>query len=249
VERGLTRRNVRAKIRSHLSYANVMASIALFVALGGSSYAALRITGSNVKDSSLTGRDIARNSVTGADIKSLGSADIKDGSLLARDFKPGELSDGSQQQGGGKGEKGDPGAPGPAGARGNAGPAGSSSNVLASGSTLRGVFALAAPADAAGDAVEGSIHFNLSSAPTAHYIQQGSTPPAQCPGSPAAPEAQAGHLCVYEAGSDNAGNRNVFNPVTNADATATANGAGLYVFAAGNTPFVLIRGSWAVTAP
>ena len=47
-------------LRSRLTFANVISLIALFVALGGSSYAALTITGRNVKDSSLTGRDVAR---------------------------------------------------------------------------------------------------------------------------------------------------------------------------------------------
>lgn len=65
-------------IRSRLSYANVMATIALFVALGGSSYAALRIgsadivdgsvRSADVKDESLRGRDVAANTLTGRDI-------------------------------------------------------------------------------------------------------------------------------------------------------------------------------------
>ena len=46
-----------------LSYANVVATLALFVALGGSSYAALKITGRQVKDRSLTGKDIKKRSV------------------------------------------------------------------------------------------------------------------------------------------------------------------------------------------
>ena len=33
-----------------LTYSNVMATIAVFIALGGSSYAAVKITGKNVKD-------------------------------------------------------------------------------------------------------------------------------------------------------------------------------------------------------
>ena len=65
------------------SYANVLATAALFVALGGSSYAAVEITGKDVRDGSLTGADIGNNSLT--------SADIKNESLLAADFKPGQL--------------------------------------------------------------------------------------------------------------------------------------------------------------
>jgi hypothetical protein len=52
-----------------LTYANVVATIALFVALGGSSYAALRLTGRDIRDGSLTGRDLKRNSLGGKRIK------------------------------------------------------------------------------------------------------------------------------------------------------------------------------------
>lgn len=55
-------------LRGHLTYANVMATIAVFVALGGSTYAAVAITGRDVKDGSLSGRDIKRNSLTGRQI-------------------------------------------------------------------------------------------------------------------------------------------------------------------------------------
>jgi hypothetical protein len=48
-------------MRSRLSYSNVMATIAVFIALGGSSYAAVKVTGTNVKNGSLTGKDV-RNS-------------------------------------------------------------------------------------------------------------------------------------------------------------------------------------------
>jgi hypothetical protein len=60
---------VRKAIRQRLTYANVVATLALFVALGGSSYAALTITGRDVRNGSLTYRDIKRNSVGGSRIK------------------------------------------------------------------------------------------------------------------------------------------------------------------------------------
>lgn len=46
------------KLRSRLTYANVLATIAIFVALGGSAYA-LSITGDEVVDGSLSDADIA----------------------------------------------------------------------------------------------------------------------------------------------------------------------------------------------
>jgi hypothetical protein len=56
------------QLRARLTYANVAATLALFVALGGSSYAALRVTGGDVVDSSLTGRDIRAGSITSSDL-------------------------------------------------------------------------------------------------------------------------------------------------------------------------------------
>jgi hypothetical protein len=60
---------MRDTLRRHLSYANVMATVAVFIALGGSSYAALRITGADVRNGSLSNRDLKRNTLDGTRIK------------------------------------------------------------------------------------------------------------------------------------------------------------------------------------
>jgi hypothetical protein len=99
-----------ARILSSITYANVMATLALFVAVGGTSYAAIQVTGRNVKNSSLTGKDVRNSSLTGADIRNR--------SLRSADFKPGQLPAGSPGPRGAtgakgaKGDKGDPGVPG-----------------------------------------------------------------------------------------------------------------------------------------
>ena len=99
-----------ASLRSRLSYANVVASLALFVALGGTGYAAVTITGKNVKDASLTGRDVKNSSLT--------SSDVKNGTLLRQDFKAGQIpaggAPGAPGAPGQKGDKGEPGVPGTA---------------------------------------------------------------------------------------------------------------------------------------
>jgi hypothetical protein len=56
-------------LRRRLTYANVMATLAVFIALGGSSYAALTVTGRDVKNGSLTFRDLRRESLGGNRIK------------------------------------------------------------------------------------------------------------------------------------------------------------------------------------
>ena len=87
------------RFRSRPSFASVVSVMALFVALGGTSYAAVKLP---------------KNSVGSSQIKTngVGSSDVKNGSLRGVDFRAGELPAGPQGQQGPKGEKGDPGAPG-----------------------------------------------------------------------------------------------------------------------------------------
>jgi hypothetical protein len=100
------------KLRIRVTYANVVASIALFATLAGSSYAAVSITGSQVRDNSLSGRDVRNASLT--------TRDVRDRSLLASDFRAGELPAGPQGPRGDQGPKGDQGARGEPGLPGTA---------------------------------------------------------------------------------------------------------------------------------
>ena len=107
---------MRAFIHRHLSYANVMATVAVFIALGGSALAAgYVITNSGqIKDGAVTGSDVKNATLTGRD--------IKDNSLTASDFS------GSLQGATGVGRDGAKGATGEKGegrrCSGPAGPAG-----------------------------------------------------------------------------------------------------------------------------
>jgi hypothetical protein len=100
------------RLRPHLSFANVVSVVALFVALGGSSYAAVTLSKNSVTSKQIKNRqvkkvDLARNSVN--------SAKVIDGSLRARDFAASQLGvlTGPKGDQGPKGDKGDPGAPAP----------------------------------------------------------------------------------------------------------------------------------------
>jgi hypothetical protein len=68
MERGKRDRVLQA-LRRRLSYANVMATAAVFIALGGSSYAALRITGADVRNGSLSYRDLKKNTLGGSRVQ------------------------------------------------------------------------------------------------------------------------------------------------------------------------------------
>lgn len=93
-----------AALRSRCTYSNVMATIAVFIAIGGSSYAAIRITGRDVVNRSLTGRDIKKHSLTGANVAYH--------TLLARNFKAGQLPRGATGPQGDTGPQGPQGLPG-----------------------------------------------------------------------------------------------------------------------------------------
>ncbi len=75
-----------ARLRNRLTYANVVATLALFLALGGTSYAVLQVRSDDVVDNSLRSRDVRNNT--------LRSLDIRDRSLQARDFRPDSLGPG-----------------------------------------------------------------------------------------------------------------------------------------------------------
>jgi hypothetical protein len=58
------------RLRARLNYANVVATLALFIALGtGSSYAISKISGSQIRNSSIAGKKLKRNTIGGGRIK------------------------------------------------------------------------------------------------------------------------------------------------------------------------------------
>ena len=72
-----------SRLRSHLTYANVVASLALFLALGGVGYAAATIGSGQIKDNTVRSKDIRNKTVVGKDVKdnALGSAQVKESAL------------------------------------------------------------------------------------------------------------------------------------------------------------------------
>ena len=99
-----------ARLRERMTFANTMSCIAVFVAMGGTGYAAVKIP---------------RNSVGAAQIKTNGvaSSEVKNGALRAIDFRAGELPAGAK---GDKGDRGEQGLQGEQGLKGDKGDKGDS---------------------------------------------------------------------------------------------------------------------------
>jgi hypothetical protein len=75
--------------KRRLSFANVTAALALFVALGGSSYAAIRVDSEQIVNNSVSSKDLLNNDLRGRDIRkdTIRGTDIRDRDLQGRDVR------------------------------------------------------------------------------------------------------------------------------------------------------------------
>jgi hypothetical protein len=203
-----------------------VAYLALFVALGGTSYAAVTLPKNSVGTAQLK-----NSAVTGAKVKK--------GSLRKIDFAAGQLPAGPAGPAGASGPAGPTGA---AGAAGTTGSPGSFSTTLPSGDTIRGTYDTGGIAAAASGLANTSISFLslFSAAPTVVVVAEKATPPAECPGTAEVPQAKPGFLCIYEEGKLNT-NGLLVNGVQRSGAT-------IYIFSEAAGTFYSF-GTWAATAP
>jgi hypothetical protein len=115
--------------------------------------------------------------------------------------------------------------------------------------TIQGDYAggAAGAAGAGNSAWEGiSWGFDFGTAPSEHYIPEGGTPPAECPGSALNPAAAPGHLCIYETSGANS----TVIPFTGTNGgtnQASRWGAALWIISDGAGDF-WSYGTWAVTS-
>lgn len=113
-------------IRGKLSFANIMSMTAVMIALGGTSYAATlaknSVGSAQIKSKAVKNSDLGNNAVT--------SGKVKNGSLLAQDFKSGQIPAGPKGATGAPGLTGQTGLTGPTGATGPQGPAGLLGRVI-----------------------------------------------------------------------------------------------------------------------
>jgi hypothetical protein len=127
------------------SPAMLVALLALFVALGGTSYSAISLSKNSVGS-----RQIINGGVKRADIarNAVASAKVRDFSLLAKDFKAGQLPQGPQGPKGEQGLQGAPGEPGSARAYaliGSNGSANRAKNVTGVSHPVTGIYCFDLP--------------------------------------------------------------------------------------------------------
>lgn len=158
-----------------------MAFIALLIALGGTSYAAITLPANSVGS-----KQIKKKAVTLSKIAPAARTALKG--------KAGPI--------GAAGAKGATGATGATGAAGATGAPGPFPATLPAGKTLVGTFGLgnvAAAAGGAGSQALTSISFPypLAAAPTVDVIPPAGVAPAGCSGTVNSPGAASGHLCIF----------------------------------------------------
>lgn len=211
-------------LRPNLTYANVMSTVAVFIVLGGTGLAAAKLP---------------KNSVGRAQIRAnaIDSSRVRNGSLLAADFKLGQIPPGPR---GSQGPQGPQGVPGPL------------AQTVPSGVTIRGTWGFRTHI-AAGQTFGIAVSFPVTAPaePTPEVVPAGVVT-THCTGTGADPTAAPGHLCVYQRFS-----QNIAQGATRiTDVAGTANRATRYGFgvedtAAGSSGMgtVIDGGTWAYTAP
>ena len=213
-----------ARFRPRITYANVMATVAVFIALGGGAYAVSSLPKNSVgtkqlRNGAVTTGKLHARAVTGAKVKSstLGTVPTAVRALNADQATKARAAASPGTLAGGKTEVGDWEVEG---------------------------FADAASETFAVDAV--SFPFPLHSAPTVSYA---TAPTTACPGSGPHPSATRGHLCVYENFRHNVSAVNVFQ-TAGPNGPNAADAIGFAVLATSTSAGRgYAWGSWAVEAP
>jgi hypothetical protein len=211
------------------SPAMVIAVIALFVAMGGVGYTAVRVDSGDVKNRSLRDIDAKKNTWTGKTIKEskLGEVPSANRATSAINATNATNATNASQLGG----------------------VSSSSykvlnGTLRSGQTEQGVLAGGAGANAL---INLQIEFDpdlpadLDSAHT--VLVSGSPSATHCPG---LGQAEAGYFCLYEVSKGNSTFVNVGNPI---EVGGGADRTGATIVYATTGTFAYVYGGWAVTAP
>jgi hypothetical protein len=209
-------------MRRHLSYANVVATLALVFAMSGGAMAA--------------------NSYLINSTKQINPKVLK--KLTGKKGRAGVA--GSAGAIGAIGPAGPQGLTGKEGSTGKEGPF--PKGDAPSGITIRGDYGVFGATGGINGYTGISFGYTLSAGPTINYIPAGEPVPAACAGgSVEMPQAQPGNLCIFEA-FHSGFTPEAFDPATDSTTTAGRTGAIVYNEPDGATPSDA-EGTWAVTSP
>lgn len=245
---------VRLKFKEHMNYANVMATLAFFLAVsGGAAYAAshyLITSTRQIKPSvlaSLKGKPgpAGERGPAGANGTSGGSGPAGNtGAAGPQGLTGPEGKEGKEGEKGAKGTQGIEGSPWTAG------------GVLPPEKTETGTWVYGAPKEAPAFA---QVSFPIPlkeplAAADVHWIGHGG-PTSECPGTVAKPEAAPGNLCVYDqvaTGTTSLEPPFIENPsdeLSPFENTGAATAGALLFFGDVESEAGNAYGTWAVTAP
>jgi hypothetical protein len=219
------------RILGRLTYANVMATIAVFIALGGTGYAATQLPKNSVGS-----QQIKKEAVTPAKLSGSAKAALT----------------GSAGPTGAAGAAGLPGLQGPEGTQGAPGKEGTpgknltARTALASGQTETGVFsAFGSGSDSFITGVASFVQPLAAGLDGSHvFLLENSQTNAHCPGPGS---AEAGYFCAYTTSEENVSLNGISNPATGGFG-ANEDGAEIVLTISGSDP-AFNYGTWAVTAP
>jgi hypothetical protein len=226
------------RARQHLTYANTMATIAVFIALSGGAYAAVRLPAKSVGT-----RELKNGAVTKAKInrQTLRALTGPRGAAGARGVAG---AVGPAGPGGAPGAVGATGASGADGATGPAGAPGGVGGTLPSGATLRGIYRADASTSPSRQ-TNVSFGYRLSTIVTEEIVTPNGAPTAHCKGTPADPTAAPGYVCFYATlGTSVGSNVLAYDPETTLSGQTGHTGMVVYT---NNGSYS--QGTWAVTAP
>lgn len=263
---------MKARLRSKLNYGNVIATIALFVALSGVAVAAglpkNSVGPKQLKRGAVNSAKIKRNAVNSAKLApksvvagklaanavlpgnivngGVTSAKLANGAVLARAIKNGVVTTNKLQNEGVTAAKLGKGSVTLAKLADDVGPLLGS---LKSGQTLRGVFDVGGTSGAASDLFRGSVSYQFplgGNQPAVTIVKKGAPATANCTGigSGSAPTATAGNLCIYLTEEVNLDETTPLVAENN-----TRLGFGLVAKAKDPALDTVAFGQWAVTAP
>jgi hypothetical protein len=244
-------------VRGRLSYANVVATLALVFAMsGGAAYAASHFLITSTKQ--------IKPSVLAQLKGRAGPAGPAGAAGVAGAVGPaGPAGTGAQGPAGPQGSVGPAGAEGeqgPKGEQGEPGPEGTIGATLSAGKSERGTFVAAGLVKTPfGEVGVASISFvvPLPEAPAVHYVPNGTpegSDPEGCSGTLSAPKAAPGNVCLFGSVEVNIGEFPgepptffPLNPETSEEGASVAGTTVLLRPKAAEKPF-LVNGIWVVTA-